>query len=47
LIASAFIFEISEITLKTAETKELVALSPLSFLIKHKRIEFEYDLANS
>ena len=47
LIASALIFEISEITFKIAETKVDVALSPSSFLIKQRRIEVEYALARS
>lgn len=40
-IASALIFEISEITVKIEDTSVEVALSPSSFLIKHSRIEVE------
>jgi len=41
LIASALIFEISEITFKIAETNVDIPLSPSNFLIRQSSIEVE------
>ena len=47
LIASELTFAISQITLRMADTNADVALSPSSFLIRHDKIEVEYDFAIS
>ena len=47
LIASELTFAISQITLRMADTNAEVALSPSNFLIRHDKIDVEYDLAIS
>lgn len=41
MIDSLLIFEISEMAVKMPETKDDVAFSPSSFLIRHFRMEVE------
>jgi len=47
LIASALIFEISEMTVKIDDTIIEVDFSPSNFLIKQRRIDVEYAFARS